>query len=717
MDRPGFQSHKPRHNQKQSQSLQQFFSSDQSQDAQIEHLVYRLTNTSPSPGIGRQLLSNIAYYIPIIKNEPQLVSVISGLINSPVFFTQINIAPIMPGIINFQEAYMIVEIIQHVVERKILVSCPTISLTTFYNLILTTINVKDRSPQNMLKQTLILTGMLSARDTLQGYLDPESALFFNKFDKLALESLVENLNFIMALNSDDRQIYEVKALSLLCFANVFPVLESVPYGDGLKKRSLRGPIAIFALNLVYNSSLGFNGGDALRIYNDDKNAVHSLLLHQPVLRIFNKMSLVVDSALYESGVQNDFESLGISLQIMLTFSKRIHDIAFENSRKFNVEFMASYWDLLKQIVFSTVIIFQSVVNLSLESRCLSQSSYSFFPRFITNWYQKDMELQRSHFADFAETILKTLFYYHFIIDKIGTGGFSAYKDIYSTSIGIINTSTIAMPDAPPSSAESLSDFFISQIQFSDLIRDPSARSKVLFLLGYWESLVSICTSKYYDKVINPVVTEFLTKPYRTIDFQNVGGTRSILENCHSVKLASLKLEKLAESNCNYVVDYMGVVLHQFPIVLSYNQLVVATSEIGGLVHGDGTLGRHDPQLQEIILNKIYARILHESPGRAIIDAVKPEAGNIGTTSKEMPPTTRSAVITAFISTVPYIETSVMLYWLQKLHVQIVKCQGGVEREYCEKKLWEVISNDLGLVKADVAITWWYNCVIGRKSHI
>lgn len=644
-------------------------------DTQFTALIAILAH--PSANSPQTLLSNVGYYLPILKTPAEITQLTTSVLNLPLFTS-------------FDDLYAILDLFASAFARKVVISVPTVSLMSFYNAVLTAVLDHKDIFSTLLRQNLILLGVMAIREKLYSYAPPEDHIFYTKFDKVALSLIVENFRRIEASQGIS---YESRALNLLCLSTIHHILKSdeihSSYGRKLIQILPLTHIPDFALPLLYKSSYGFGTAETLRIHslinNNVQNTLHNLL-KKPVLRHFSRLSFLIQTCLV------DVVTAKRALQNMLEFSSHLHQVCCANSSQYSDQLghIELYWDLLKQIVFSSVIIFQAVIDMLLSEPYLSECT-TFFPGNKAN---------RAHtrliFHNLSIDCLKVMFHYHFIVERIGKGGFRAYNEAYMTCIELLlETST----PGQSMSGEQLSDLFISQISFQSM-KMQIERSKFLFLLGYWEALVMVCSPQYYDDVINPVTTEYIRRPYLSVDFEQVSKTRAIFENCHSVKLKSFKLKRLAVYNTKYVLQYLDLVLHQFPLVLSSHQLILATSELASLVHNGGIIGELDGSIQEVFLSKIYQKIVYEGIGHRI--------ETFEESDEETPPSTKAAFIYGFLRTVPYIEKSHFLGWLDRINSQIRN--GGLlqdERRYCEAKLWEVISTDLGIERLDEAIRWWY----------
>ncbi len=700
------------------------------QEAEVDNLINILkaatttSNTKPQ-SLARQLLSNVAYYLPILKSETQICRLVVALLNSQVYFNQTE-----QKVNSFEESYLIIEVISAAVRKKILISTPTIPLTVFYNRIVAAILAftHSNSPLDCLKQNLVIAGLALSQNLLNEYTTPEQALFFQNYNKLVKLIAVKNFNILANwnLHSDNslvienfgEEVYKVKALNLVSLACIFPEL------DDTHKKLLDNPkICLFGLHLISTSEYGFNNFKGLTFSQNEGNNDNIIrsLKEKPVIKLYSKLSFVIERAILETGklqTEELFNVLEASLNDLLQFAVETHNTCIFNDQILKtqslqqhlIKFKEDYWSILKHIVFSNIIILQGIVTLALDSNSLNDN----LPLISLSWFNKNASIhsQRAHFHSFSIKILKILFFYHFILEEIGTGGFLAYKTVYSTATEILLQTTYENKNASLSSGEILSDFFLQNTTFKDLVNESIDRSKFLFVLGFWETLVLFCSPSYYDEVIVPVSTEFISKPYRTINFDRVATTRNILESAHSVKLSSFQLERLAKYNAKHILSYVDMVVFQFPLVLSAHQLVLATAAVLKYIHKDGVIGNYDHDLQKRFTQKLFRKIKQESPGRKIIDLQLRSAGSPSlqtiNDSTGIPPTIKSALILAFIKTIPYLEAEILVFWLQKLYQEISRGCNSEEQQFCQMHLWNTISGELGLSKADRAIQWWYS---------
>lgn len=629
------------------------------------------------PTINRKtLLLNVAYYLPIIKSESNLQAILNAFVTSKfVFASRLTTE-------NFNDHYLLMELISTIFLKKITISCPTIPLIRFYNdflYVLISESDKDNfkmSSSNTLYpiyQNLIIAGIMLVRGMLNEYITPEEVLFFNKFEKKAMELFIRNVNVII-----NNALVYVETLNLLSVAYCFNAIDELELTQMLPLTS----ICEFSGYLLYESPHGLKTG--LIDPTTDETS--------PVIKLLNRISFLTKSGFSRSANEGNFVILQKYLDRLTKFSTNLH-MSTTNSVLEDLKVLNFY----KNFLFSTVIIFESFSELELDNNVLNGLIINFF--LIRNKQQ-----QLHEFSVLTQKVLRVLFYLHFIVTIIGVGGFGAYHKMYTSVINILMKACSSKGEA----LEQLSDYFISQIQFKDLLSDQLNRSEFLFLLGFWETLVSVCSQKYYDSTIKPITFEFINKPYATIDFLHTSTTRAILENCHSVKLQSFKLESLAEYNANSsaVTDYIDTLLHQYPLVLSSHQLIFAVTSLATVLNSSGVIGQHNMRLQDIFLEKIYSKMLLEPSGKSNEAASKTEQTEQGK-NEIVPPTTKTCFIYALICCVPYIENDVIVLWLQRIYEMSSKLSIS-EANFCEIHLWNVISKDLGLSKADIAIRWWYS---------
>lgn len=639
-------------------------------DSQIQYLVGVLSSTGPAEV--KAILLNVVYYLPKAKQEGHVAKIITALLSSPLLFAD--------GHGDFDGLYTVIEAMGVAFDAKIKVSSPTVSSVKFFNAVLSGIlSCNGRSGIDAIKQNLVIAGICLARPTLEKYSMLEEQLFYDQFFKTVVKMFIDNTNQLSLLQGGSQQTYEIKALNLLALSWVFPIFED------LQKRHLNHlDIALFGFDLVLNSSLGLKNFEPfITIINDSDVKAFK---QRPVLKLFNKLASVLKNAVTEVGHLGRLDVLQASMDRMLLFSQSVYSTT-EAKQEAPTQHQ-EYWNLLKEVVFFSVMVFQGYADFVLSSTALTS-------RIAIPLFSK--RILRDIYYQVALRILKSLFFLHFIIETIGTGGFLMYKFVMEVNTDLLQQSKLGEP---------LSDFFLCNINFNNLIDDTMNRAKLIFVLGYWESLVLTCSSSYFDSVVNPVVTDFIAKPYRTVNFSKTASTREILESAHSVKLSSLLLETNAQTNCLQIVDYLESLLRQFPTVLSSNQLNLAVDSISSHTYPEAVIGQFNKDLQHQLLQKLYLYAALEPSGK--------KSGEFLTSanSSAVPPTVKSGYIIAFIQALPYIQDSQLRYWLQEISREITKCNQE-EKHYCDENLWNTISSELGLVKANIAIDWWYKQ--GRQS--
>lgn len=321
-------------------------------------------------------------------------------------------------------------------------------------------------------------------------------------------------------------------------------------------------------------------------------------------------------------------------------------LTFSTQLSFNYSDTPQSWELLKTVLFAIVIIFQGVVSRTI---------------------QLHNGLSKQQYPIILGKLLKSLYHLNFILEKIGNAGFSAYNFVYSTSIsGIFQFG----------GGEQLGIEFIKNIR--PKINSPYETGKTLFTLNFFEHFITHCSEAYYHDIISPFATKLL---YST--------NQPVLESAHSVILASLSLPRNAVIVSAAAIPYLNILLDQYPTLISSNQLSLAVSTIAKSVFPPSTAYDLNKDNARELLHVLYLKTLNTPEITLQKETYNAKAG----------------VILCLINTLPYIEAKNLENWLCNVWELIQTCSN---KQFLTEKLWNIISEDLDIHRANVAINWWYS---------
>ncbi|ODQ61118.1 hypothetical protein WICANDRAFT_104233 [Wickerhamomyces anomalus NRRL Y-366-8] len=375
--------------------------------------------------------------------------------------------------------------------------------------------------------------------------------------------------------------------------------------------------------------------------------------NSPVVKHLSRLSFLIENSLVH-GVS--FGVLDSTLNIILRFSETLH------LRSANTD---QSWNVLKNGIFAVVIIFQGFVSYLLK---------------LSN------RLSKQHYSSIATKILQTFFHLSFILEKIGTGGFQAYNFVYISSLD-------ALLQYSHQSAEALGSYFTKNINLHS--NDHYQVSKTLFTLTFFETLCQTTSIEYYENTISPIV-DFI--------IHTTTHSRPLIEAAHSVVIATF-IPTNSHIIASTAIPYLHTVLSQFPQLLSATQLRIAIETIARAVAPPSEAHQLNKDNLREVLHTLYIRCLNTRPGLPIPTSQPISQGQ--ESDNNQPMTVRTGIIAALISTLPYLPTQILNNWLNNIW-ELTESSDPIEFQFCEKNLWEMISEGFDMQRGNVGINWWYN---------
>lgn len=737
-----------------AENSQMTFSQQQPQD--LDFLINELRFPPPETTVQR-VVGYLYHYLPYVKKEHNLRLVVASFLNSPVCY-----GPRPPS---FTDNYLIIEVFKLITDRKLKVSKPTLSVKKWYEIIEKELsNFVAYSPhQNSWKALPVLAGLMLANDlrddlyTKVNFL--EYGWFFLDFDAKAGALFDMCLQFSLAETVPE----DIVNLSLLSFAVVFKRSEVASVRTGrisgqLLARKLVGLLYSPSPNgvSVYHQFFKVQSLDALKA----KEIIDQKVLQQPVVKHLNKLAFLVESYLQSLDLgPSSFETILEVLERMLAFNQQLAHQAQESSFNWNPTkkdprdgpVAQQYWLFLKQLLFSEVVVFQGILSRFLQAR--ERTS------IFLLWGNNDgMRVLEREYRELSVKILHNLYYVNFILLSIGQGGFDLYNFVYYLALEVL------LKNNYDSAFERWSKYLIGN--YKEVNLHPAAlasnygmRCRVLFVLGLWENYLQTNGQKN---------TPFVQEIYHLCS-DLVGNSQmsdlDIIEAGHSVLLLYFSSSRARDTRFGESVEYVDLLLKQFPAVLLANQLSIAVETIGkkmlslSIRYGQGELPYQDTT--DEFLHFLYERFsvvpsgipiasqpktsftsaqpIAEIDASSTLSQINPKKSGPSTdiveanklkkpkdhfgvnlvnmgkgkgkdyqfTKRVVPETAREAVFVSFVNLFPYLPLLVFQPWLERIWTQIRESDPS-ERHFLTEKLWQVLSENLDFNRGDIAFRWWYN---------
>ncbi|KAK6201123.1 uncharacterized protein RJT21DRAFT_31799 [Scheffersomyces amazonensis] len=714
---------------------------------ELDFVVHELRNPRPDTNV-RKVLGYMYNYLPYVKHEHNLRVLVASFLNNPVCFGS-NTVP-------FESNYLIIEVFKLITDKKLKISIPTLSLKSFYSVILTELtNFAAFNPVvNSWKVLPIITGLLlsnTLRDEL--YVFPnviEYRWFFSDWDTKILELFYNSLNYSVSAAQPD----DVVNLSLVSYALIFKKDQDIK--TKVSSSFIIQKLAYLLFSHPDSSTLSYR-----RLFELDPNSqdseqiIQEHILQKPTIKHLNKISFLLQAyfKVLPLGTQS-YNVINNVVDTIVYFNRQLNHTSSSsefNNAKSSIStnhLHQQYWFIMKNILFSQTIIIQGILTRCLINTSQSGYTFSLFGR------RNQVNKIEHEYHQISLKILSILYYANFILLSIGQGGFDNYNFVYYLTLELSISSN-------GTDFENLTKYLISnyqEINFfpQELNNNYIMRSKVLFVLGLWENYLQKASTNLEKN------ERFIDNSIFQLSFDLVDDTKYIeddlIEASHSVLLFCFSSLN-SNSDLSRFINYGKLLFNQFPRRISSQQLNIAVETIGKKVlsnpFGDGlavenflnfvsdecaiirpgikipsvgtngnanNFGFASAQpIQEIAAESVLAN-LDEKDGDVIAgNRVKPPKDvslfpditknplmkDYEFENRLVPETSREAAIVSFITLLPYLPLSIFLKWTDRIW-SLITSSNPKERIFLINMLWKSLSENLDLNRVELAIRWWYN---------
>ncbi|CAH2353795.1 hypothetical protein CLIB1423_12S03092 [[Candida] railenensis] len=547
----------------------------------------------------KKVLGYILHYLPYVKQEQNLRLLLSAFLNNPTCFGSVRNSIQAPA--NFDEIYLIIEVFKMVADTKLKISQPSISIKKWYTVVGKELhNFLAFDPTvNGWKVLPIIAGLkLSSplRDDLytkRNYIS--YGWFFSDWDSKMTQLFKTGLSSGCLSDIYPTDITNLSLMSLGIFHDVDQNILS--FTEGLTSEK-------FVVHRLVDMLVSIEPKIRHTFFEQDI-ADTTIIFNDPILKHINKISLLLESYLKRlpitTGRQTDvnYEFVSYTVGRILEFNRIINHMS-QNSIKYNTPnrgivkepAMDNYWYVMKSVLFGQTLIFQGILTGFVTNR------NSIIPLY----------------KDIALKILQNLYYLNFILLSIGQGGFDSYNFVYYLTI------EVALDGGASGQFEHLTSYLIGdyrELNLFNVHRNYIMRSKVLFVMGLWENYLNQQQRnknvKFAQEQISPVCFSLAQNHPAGVDFD-------VIESAHSVLLSLFSRNK-KDVNTQEVMEYINLVLEQFPLLLSANQLSIAIETIGKFILSnmsrpnlDGIENMEYVQSGLEFLDFLFNRCFHAKPG-------------------------------------------------------------------------------------------------------
>lgn len=567
---------------------------------ELDFLINELRNPKPDTTINK-VLGYLYNYIPYIRHEHNLRLVIASFLNCPVCFGGSGTS--ISSSFEFEKNYLIIEVVKLIIDKKLKISMPVISIKQFYTIILKELqNFQHYNPiMNSWKILPIITGILLSnelRDQLYTEVNfVEYKWFFANLDKEIYQLFNNALPYSLSQSLDNNINY----LSLMSLALVFKNSERYHKDSSDTVVHTKNISNIFMIQKLTEmifldrkvSMLVYQKFFQLNPHNENiESVILNDIMNKPVVKHLNKLSFLLEH--YFSALdftQLEDQVVGQSLIIITNFNKHLNHetknyTLFNNfnntpdARTGNNPLTQNFWFTMKNLLFSQIIIFQGILSrfLTANSRLLTNKTFFWFSpkkyygnRIDTTNNNNNIEYQ---YKDISLQIMTNLYYINFILLSIGQGGFDNYNFVYYLTIELALTTGVRF--------EKLTLCLMNNYQEINMYPDVLNSnyidtSKILFVLGVWENYfqqMNRLTQHRQQEIFNKEIYNIVINLVDAKKYTN----NDLLEASHSVLL--FYFANNSKVNLDDVMRYVELVLEQFPQRISATQLSIAIETIG-----------------------------------------------------------------------------------------------------------------------------------------
>lgn len=567
---------------------------------ELDFLINELRNPKPDTTINK-VLGYLYNYIPYIRHEHNLRLVIASFLNCPVCFGGSGTS--ISSSFEFEKNYLIIEVVKLIIDKKLKISMPVISIKQFYTIILKELqNFQHYNPiMNSWKILPIITGILLSnelRDQLYTEVNfVEYKWFFANLDKEIYQLFNNALPYSLSQSLDNNINY----LSLMSLALVFKNSERHHKDSNDTVVHTKNISNIFMIQKLTEmifldrkvSMLVYQKFFQLNPHNENiESVILNDIMNKPVVKHLNKLSFLLEH--YFSALdftQLEDQVVGQSLIIITNFNKHLNHetknyTLFNNfnntpdARTGNNPLTQNFWFTMKNLLFSQIIIFQGILSrfLTANSRLLTNKTFFWFSpkkyygnRIDTTNNNNNIEYQ---YKDISLQIMTNLYYINFILLSIGQGGFDNYNFVYYLTIELALTTGVRF--------EKLTLCLMNNYQEINMYPDVLNSnyidtSKILFVLGVWENYfqqMNRLTQHRQQEIFNKEIYNIVINLVDAKKYTN----NDLLEASHSVLL--FYFANNSKVNLDDVMRYVELVLEQFPQRISATQLSIAIETIG-----------------------------------------------------------------------------------------------------------------------------------------
>jgi hypothetical protein len=279
---------------------------------------------------------------------------------------------------------------------------------------------------------------------------------------------------------------------------------------------------------------------------------------------------------------------------------------------------------------------------------------------------------------------------YFISHRFGQTSSAQYMFINFTAIDILNQY--------PQTAEP----FLASIAPSQPPRiapHPLNRTSDLFFLNTAEHFTLSVSSGTCEKFLDAAMPYIQTQGDRRLG--------ELYEAAHSLVIAVFAASSSSQLVSQHLPFYVETLLQSFPQLLNPRQFRLAIRSVIKLAAPPSAIASNMPMMQAIVLDLLTNRLI-QAPENFLppnpdipVEAEKPMSG-------------KSVFLLAIIDSLCFLPTPLLQEWLPTSADLLHKINNPIQKQSCQQRLWEVLSNgDMDVERAAACVAWW-NSRNGRE---
>jgi hypothetical protein len=282
---------------------------------------------------------------------------------------------------------------------------------------------------------------------------------------------------------------------------------------------------------------------------------------------------------------------------------------------------------------------------------------------------------------------------YFAAHRFGLISSSPYVFVNFTAIDILS-------QYPPQSEKFLET--IRPVDIGRIPPHPLDRLQDLFFLN---------TAEHFTLVLSPQTNQGFVfnaaAPY--VDPQGDPRLGEIFEAAHSVMLAILAAPQNAELATRIVPFYIETLLRSFPKPLTARQFRLAIKSVVRLAAPPSPMAVSMPLMQAIVLDLLRERMDHAS------EELLPPNPDLHPENSE-PLSEKTVLLLSIIDCLSSLPVSLLDEWLPLTAELLHKIGHAGQRQQCQRRLWDTLSNgEMDVERAALCVAWWTSR--GGREHV